>query len=286
MTAFAPAREVRAVQTINIVRKLCQLRGGSKAIRVMAEDGGHYVLKLQGNPQGNNSLVAEYVGTQVLDSLGLPVAQHRLAYISNPELRAELGLAASSSDKSLHLALAYPTNPEKNTIFDILPESNLRLVENRRVFWGALVADRWLANQDCRQAIFLRRRSMDKSKVLNMDPTVEATGISAILIDQGMCFNGRALDFKTAPAHGLYSDAAVYAGLTDLAQLEPWITLAQGLQASYFHQVLTQIPTEWLNSNSIEKFTSICEHLPVRAQRLMSLLASTLNELKGRASSI
>ena len=90
MQLASPSHCSASLQTIEVEQWVAALRGGSRASRIRATDGKHYILKLHGNPQGNTSLIAEYLGTQILAALQLPVPQLAWAKISDSALYSQL----------------------------------------------------------------------------------------------------------------------------------------------------------------------------------------------------
>lgn len=276
MQLASPSHCSASLPTIEVEQWVAALRGGSRASRIRATDGKHYILKLHSNPQGNTSLIAEYLGTQILAALQLPVPQLAWAKISDSALYSILNPHNLHNPDQTHLAIAYPVNPDQQTVHDLLPDPAWLTLANKECFWGALVADKWLANLDCRQAVFVRRRALQAGSVQNLQPDDRTPGLHAILIDQGLCFNGRSLDFKIAPAHGLYASRIAYRGLTSLAQLEPWIEMAQSLSPSYLEDLVKSLPADWIDGGFADCAPQLCHGLLRRAMQLPRLLELTL----------
>jgi len=267
-----------ALPIVQIDAWLANVRGGTRASRVRDSQGRHHILKLQDNPQGNASLIAELVGTQIFAALGLPVPQISIATIANPAAALQIQPNAPILPHQAHIAISFPVNPNLQSVYDILPDPSWALLTDRECFWGALVADKWLANLDSRQAVFVRRRSIEPGAVQNVD-LASVSGIQPILIDQGLCFNGRSLDFKVAPAHGLYPSAIPYHGLKELSQLGLWIKRAQALPEEFFRSLIQSIPKQWLTGDLSDRLQSLCETLLRRAQSLPRLLDPSLSYL-------
>ncbi len=276
MHLAAPVTAFTSLPSIQVEHWIAALRGGSRASRIRATDGKQYILKLHSNPQGNSSLIAEFLGTQILAALNLPVPQLAWAKISDPALYNQLKPNTPHNREQTHLAIAYPVNPDQQSVHDMLPEPSWLLIANKECFWGALVADKWLANLDHRQAIFIRRRNLQPTTVQNLHPDDRAPGLLAILIDQGLCFNGRSLDFKVAPAHGLYPNRIPYRGLSSVSQLQPWIDLAQSLTLSHLEDLVNALPKDWLDGEYDSQTEKLCQGLILRAKQLPRLLELTL----------
>ena len=100
--------------------------------------------------------------TRLAQWLGLPVPRVEVIEVSDwlvshsPELRVELGGAATPCSSGRQLGSQYP-DPEL-PMFDYLPESLLHHVINIGDFARMLVLDKWVGNADGRQAVFTRKR--------------------------------------------------------------------------------------------------------------------------------
>jgi hypothetical protein len=197
-----------------------------------------------------------------------------------------LGQEESGAENTLHLAIAYAADPAQSAIYDTIPMPLLRKSNGHHCFWGSLVADRWLANQDVRQAVFLRRRAVEPAAVANAEKFESVAGIVPVLIDHGMCFNGRSLDFQTAPAHGLYSSLSVYQGLTCVSQLKFWIDRAKSFEMNRLWELLRILPRNWVSVCGQDRWHAVLEKVPERAQRLPRLLEESLEHIQARQKAI
>jgi hypothetical protein len=56
----------------------------------------------------------------------------------------------------LQLGSRYVADPEKDMIFDYLPESLMEKIRNPQDFGRVLVLDKWTGNADGRQAVFTK----------------------------------------------------------------------------------------------------------------------------------
>ncbi|MGH9342985.1 MAG: hypothetical protein ACRD19_04410, partial [Terriglobia bacterium] len=137
------------IPTWKIKRVLRQMRGGSQAYLVEAENDRCYVCKFQGNPQGARSLINECIAHRLL----------RCLLVSTPnicalELSEELGQSGeiffSVASRRilpqgiLHFGSECPVHPKKKTIFDFLPARLLPSVVNLSDFVAAFTLDQWL----------------------------------------------------------------------------------------------------------------------------------------------
>jgi len=56
----------------------------------------------------------------------------------------------------LQFGSRYPGDPRRLTLYDFLPDEQLRAVENLYQFAGMLVFDKWTCNTNGRQTLFFR----------------------------------------------------------------------------------------------------------------------------------
>ena len=61
--------------SIKAIKNICQVRGGSQARIMLADDGNQYVVKFQGNPQATRVLANEYLGCRLARMVGLSVPE-------------------------------------------------------------------------------------------------------------------------------------------------------------------------------------------------------------------
>jgi len=143
------------------IQHIRRMRGGSQAHLLRASDGAFYVTKFQNNPQHLRVLANEMLASRLGQWLGLPVPRVEVIEVSDwlithtQDLKVEVGSGAVPRSSDKQLASLYP--PLEAQIFDYLPESMLLGVANLTDFARSLVLDKWTANSDGRQAIFVRQ---------------------------------------------------------------------------------------------------------------------------------
>lgn len=191
-----PARQVDPeVEIRSIVRKV---KGGSQAYLISAADGHFYIAKFKGNPQGDRTLINEWVVSGLLRQLQILIPHVRLLRLSkavaqDPELYLSIGSKQNFIASGLHLGSMCPVNPEKTAIFDFLPDKFLDShVSNLNQFGAMFVVDRWLGQTDFRQAVFTRRYK--RSRELRFD---------VWFIDHGQCLGGCHWEFRDSHLSGL-----------------------------------------------------------------------------------
>ena len=94
-----------------------------------------------------------------------------------------------------------------------------------------LVFDKWTCNTDGRQVVFVRG-----------GPDT----YNAVMIDNGLCFNGAEWNFPDAPLYGLYGQPCAYEAVQGIDSFEPWLQrLEQNIDKQWLQQVADEIPPEW-----------------------------------------
>jgi hypothetical protein len=122
-----------------------------------------------------------------------------------------------------------------------------------------LVFDKWTCNTDGRQVVFLRKK--------------RNSAFSAVMIDQGMCFNGIEWDFPDAPLRSLYRLNPAYEQVCGMDDFEPWLTrLETEIDADVLSDVASDIPAEWYASDSASMKT-LLERLNRRRSKVRELLS-------------
>jgi len=194
-----------------------RMRGGSQAHLLRASDGAFYVTKFQNNPQHVRALANEMLATRLGQWLGLPVPKVEVIEVSDwviansSEMRVDVGGLAQPCSCGRRLASLHPDLERQ--VFDYLPETMLARVSNLEDFARCIVLDKWTANSDGRQAIFVRKPRGRKYR--------------ASFIDQGYCFNAGEWSFPDSPLRGIYSRNRVYAGVTGWESFEPALSRAE-----------------------------------------------------------
>lgn len=135
------------------------MRGGTQAHLIEADDGEFYVVKFSNNPQGRRVLVNDAIGSALSRYLEVSTPEPVLVTITpeflqqNPEVLLQLSRGRVPVEPGTHFGSRYPGHPDRQAVFDLLPDLLLPSVENVGEFLGALVFDKWVANTDHRQAV-------------------------------------------------------------------------------------------------------------------------------------
>jgi len=234
------------------------MRGSSQAVLLQANDGKHYVVKAPHNPNGRRTLVNEWLGYHILNALHIATPDVRPIKVSATFLQNNPGMSDAGNGKrtpmqfGTHLASEY-VGDGTTAVYDFLPTTLLREINNVADFIGALTVDKWLANTDNRQCVFARSKRMPKARRV------------AYLIDHGQILNGRHWNFKDSPVLALYMDRSVYATVNGWDSFAPWIEQVKQLDLGFFETVASSIPSEWIDGDRLS-FERLAERLIGRRQ--------------------
>src|SRR5437899_1238502 len=147
---------------VNARRLIRKMRGGAQSHLIEADDGRCYVVKFQNNPQHRRILVNEWIAYRFLEYLQIAVPGAAIVRLSpeflseTPDVHIQLGNTRSPVLPGWHFGSCFPGDPNKVAVYDFVPDALLKQVENISDFLGILAFDKWTANVDARQSIFLR----------------------------------------------------------------------------------------------------------------------------------
>ena len=280
---------------LHALEQIRRMRGGAQSHLMRCSDGNYYVVKFQNNPQHLRILVNELLGTRLAGRLGLPTTPVEIVHVSEelirltPELCMQLAHSQPACQAGLQFASQYPGDPRRLTLFDFLPDPQLRNIENLRAFAGMLVFDKWTCNTDGRQTIFSREEWKQKqSNEANLyagfrmdeghDNGDGSEGCyKATMIDQGFCFNAGEWNFPDAPLRGLYARNRVYETVTGMESFAEWLRrLESGITDRVLQGITQEIPPEWYDDD-LDALMRLLEQLYRRIPRVPDLLLAAKN---------
>jgi hypothetical protein len=135
------------------------------------------------------------------------------------------------------------------------------------VFLGGFVFDKWTCNCDGRQVVFFR----------SVDDVGRA--YSALLIDQGFCFNAGEWNFPDSPLRGLYPRRLVYDSVTGLQSFEPFLSRIESLRPPKIEECIADIPSEWCAPDAGE-LAPLVSRLYARRRRVADLVIDSAASLR------
>jgi hypothetical protein len=264
-----------------------RMRGGAQSHLMRCSDENYYVVKFQNNPQHRRILVNELLGTRLAARLGLPTTAVAIIRVSEelirltPELCMEMPRARIPCQAGLQFGSRYPGDPRRLTLFDFLPDEQLRAVENLYQFADMLVFDKWTCNTNGRQTLFFREELRPPHARGNGHETNEDRGreYETVMIDQGFCFNAGEWNYPDAPLRGLYARNRVYEGVTGMESFAPWLErLDRGITERVLEKIRDEIPPEWYgNDDDYDAVTKLLEQLYRRRAQVPELLLAAKN---------
>jgi hypothetical protein len=253
------------------VQHIRKMRGGSQAHLMRASDGNFHVIKFQNNPQHIRVLANELFGTSIAKSLGLPVAEVQVIDVpewltgNSPDLDIEIAGHLTRCSHGLQLAVRYVADPCRNQVFDYLPESTIKKLQNKQDFARVLAFDKWTGNADGRQAVFTK-------------PAGNSV-FHATFIDQGYCFNAGEWNFADSAFRGAYGQSAVYTEVAGWASFEPALSRIEQFDLADLRELASQIPEEWYGHET-ESLCRLIEELYRRRSKVRDLLTAFRNSAR------
>jgi len=235
------AKQLTSTETLAAVQHIRRMRGGSQAHLIRASDNNFYIVKFVNNPQHVRVLASEFLASRLGMLLGLPMPEVRVIDVSEglishtPELRIQSEEFSVPCASGLQLASRYVADVFENQVFDYMPESMSNRVVNPQDFPRVLAFDKWTANCDGRQAVFVRSLKERLYKVA--------------FIDQGHCFNCGQWSFPDHALHGIYYRNYVYRGVIGWQSFEPTLSRVETIELSDIRQAADGMPEQWYESD-------------------------------------
>ena len=250
-------KEIRAMEHVK------RMRGGSQPQLMRCSDGRYYVVKFPNNPQGSRVLFNDLLGSRLAALLGLPVATATVVVVERRliDLSAEMTIEHRRGRSPCQAGKCFgsrvPVDPRRSQVYDLMPFSE---VGNPLDFLGMLVFDKWTCNADGRQVVFFRQG--------------ESPELTAVMIDQGFCFNSSEWNFPDSPLRGRYYLPRVYDSVNSMDRFEPWLSrLESEIDEKSILAAAEGIPAEWYESDA-NSLARLLERLNSRRCKVRELLWS------------
>jgi hypothetical protein len=239
------------------------MRGGAQGHLMLGADGHVYVVKFQNNPQHVRVLANEFLASRLAAAVGLSVPRCELIDVSGwlvsntPELEIDLGRTRVRCQPGLEFGSRFAGGTMPGQVLDFLPEEQMAELKNLGEFAGIMALDKWTANANGRQAVFVRRQRERRYK--------------AVFIDFGYCFQAGEWRFEDAPLHGVYYRNDVYLQVTGWDSFEPWLSRLEVLPADTVWAAANEIPPDWYGGDPSE-MEALAEKLLARRGRIRELI--------------
>lgn len=260
---------------VNARRLVRKMRGGAQSHLIEADDGRFYVVKFQNNPQHRRILVNEMIAFSFLRYLRISCPDVSIVNVeedflaANPEVHIQLGTSRVAVEPGWHFGSCFPGDPFKVAVYDFVPDTLLQKAANLSEFLGILVFDKWVANADARQSIFIRARLREYVPAFASHPL--RVGFLALMMDHGYIFNGPHWDYPDSPLQGLYFRPLVYENVRGYDDFQPWLDQVVNFPEEVVDVALKQIPPVWLNGDR-EPLEQMLERLMNRRKRVPELI--------------
>jgi hypothetical protein len=197
---------------LKAIAHISQVRGGSQARIMLADDGKKYVTKLMGNPQCTRVPVIILVDEKMI-------------------LEQQVTFALAGRGVAARPGLQFGSALVSGKVLDWLPGTMLGRVRNLREFAGLLAFDKWTCNADGRQVVF--HKEMRERKY------------NASFIDFGYCFNAGEWSFADAPLRGVYGLNDVYERIESWDDFAPWLSRIERFPSRQLQGIADEMPCEW-----------------------------------------
>jgi hypothetical protein len=260
------------------------MRGGAQAHLLEGGDGYFYVTKFRENPQHVRILVNEWISSRLLEYLRVAAPKVAIVELDAPFLKREPDVKIRLVTKEMpvsagwHFGSRFPGNPDRDAVYDYLPDSLLAQVQNLRHFLAVFAFDKWTANSDSRQSIFVRQRIkewLDDPDVPPRSSSPLTKGFIALMIDHGYAFDGPHWEFNDSPMQGFYFRPMVYQSVRKLDDFEPWLTRIREAPAELFDGILRDLPRQWLPGGDEAPAERLVEQLYRRRKLVPDLIESS-----------
>ncbi len=245
------------------VQQIRRMRGGAQGQLMLGADGHIYVVKFQNNPQHRRVLANEFLASRLALAAGLAVPHVELIEVSpwlienTPGLEIDLGRKRERCHAGLAFGSRFAGGTMPGQVLDYLPEEQLTEVKNLAEFAGILALDKWTANANGRQAVFVRRQRERR--------------YSAVFIDFGYCFHAGDWRFEDAPLRGVYYRNTVYQEAKDWNAFEPWLTRMETMAEATVWSAAGEVPPEWYGGD-VSEMEALVEKLLARRTRIRELI--------------
>jgi hypothetical protein len=227
---------------LSAVRFIREMRGGTQPVLLQCDDDHYYVVKMNANPQGPNTLANEFLGSAVAGAAGLPVPKSSLIYLSDAFIddNQELWFQTNSGTRRPNAGIHYGSRfvgelSGSNRPTDYISRSRVDEITNRTSFLGMYIMDIWANHQDSRQAVLLGNANNRTKK--------------AFFIDHGHMFGGPFGSFNERPGIACHLEISVYSRLWVPEVVAAWIARFKKTIPSALAAAIPVLPPQWYNGN-------------------------------------
>ena len=265
--------------SLKAVTHISQVRGGSQARIMLADDGKKYVTKLMGNPQCTRVLANDYLACRMARMIGLSVPEPVIILVEEKTiLEQQITFTLAGRAVAARPGIQFGSALVSGEVLDWLPGTMLGRVRNLREFAGLLAFDKWTCNADGRQVVF--HKEMRERKY------------AASFIDFGYCFNAGEWSFPDAPLRGVYGLNDVYERIESWDDFDPWLSRIERFSAAATAEYCGRDPMRvvWRTLRSATLaglLVGATQHCPTANRRFQDFQQKPFSELdRGAAGSL
>lgn len=248
------------------------MRGSSQPFLVRASNKACYVAKFTGNPQGSKTLINECIANHLLVALGVTTPQLAILRLGDScQGREKLYLSTDCQTPvkaGLHLGSRCPVDPDKTSIFDLLPGVMHARLANPADIGIVLAFDAWVAHADRRQFVFARKSGPHKhSQPEHRNERL----LTAWAIDNGQCFGGNWTLKRAMPTSPGSLELRLIGNLDRSA--DAGAEIIRSLHGFHFQaETYQQIPQTWFETGGGTALQTMLDELNSRRERLAELI--------------
>jgi hypothetical protein len=183
--------------------------------------------------------------------------------VNHELLRIEMDNRLTRCASGRQLAFRYIADAQ-----DSLPTRSRQKLLNSQDLICVLALDKWTANCDSRQAVFVPHGRHN---------------YRALFIDQHNCFNAGRWTFPDLPHHGIFQQTQAYQGITGWQWFEPTLSRIERISPFDLWKLATEIPPEWYQHDS-PALSRLIQRLYKRRSSVRQLITEFRIEIEGRVS--
>lgn len=245
------------------VTHVSKLNGSSQPSIVMTTGGVLYVVKFW-EFTGENGLMSEVIGSELMSRMGLPVPKWAPVLFTdaflekNPQLwyRHKTGSEGICPEAGPHFGSRLTLSKGENRTYEMIPGAWIDRVSNRQDFIGALLLDLWTNNCDRRQCVFISE--------------ADSKSFRAVFIDNDHMFGGHFGDEKTCSRRVMVPDERFYRGIWNESAVAHWKGVIDAIDDQFFDSLLAKVPEQWAD---FPQLLRVIDQLRLRRSKLGLLIA-------------
>ncbi len=254
--------------SLRFVRKM---NGTAQSLLVEDADRKLWVLKPNNCLQGPNALANEFIGSELMRTLGIRTPESKCIHLdvgsfAQPEAMLNTPCGRTSVAGGMHFMSRYVPDAIGSDVYEFIPPTLQSMLKDQSQILGMFVFDTWAIHSDRRQALF----------------SIEESKLSPTFIDNSHLFGGP--DWKCTKAYiypQMLERVALQWERTTQAS-EDWVTRMQNVIPDALERAVTLAPTTWFQDD----VRALVAKLLHRLDDLSFLIRSALAEVECRLENI